>query len=618
MNNIIKEINVFYDECNGFLKELDSIINIEELMVLNIKEILNKNDFTSLLNIIKQPNDILEFLQIIKNINIINTMFNLFVESISIDIYKYKNLTDTTKFNFNTKQYEIRKLAKTYFKHNKQEIEQFTNDYINSITMLNDDTLQKINDLYNDSFIIMDKSKYKNIVFNIAQHVIKNEDQSIKIYNLIINEIVVIYNKFIDSNKIIEQFNEINKNNVLNLNNGKQLSNISTKFKNNSNSDTFKIKKTNFQLFNFIPFLLKNKNDVMSIQQIISKLLNYNMKSDNILLELSNAAKCYSVTKHINFTIILIQNNGNSINYNINPLFDKNVIISNSAGVNLDMIYKYNTIEQMGKSIDQEFEYIHVINYSNDAKNIGILLETHDFKHFRIMINTNVINPFNKNIENVLHSDLQSTIFINDDIITKILKQDTSDRIANYNKNVESSILENVTDNSLSQFYTSVDSNFNIYTSDTIYEKFTNHITESIISNILIILKNKNIKKSEPTKSVKNKILSILLNNGNIDIFTNSIIEFYNTMKLTTGESYLTYLSLLEYTINKFKKELIDNYNTLPYDTKTNNAPIFDTIYNLVIVSVKNVINIKTHIYDMSIEKEQLLIAFKHKLNESL
>ena len=69
MNNIIKEINVFYDKCFDFLKELDSILNINELMVINIKDILNKKNYTSLINNIKQPNDVLEFLQVVKNIN---------------------------------------------------------------------------------------------------------------------------------------------------------------------------------------------------------------------------------------------------------------------------------------------------------------------------------------------------------------------------------------------------------------------------------------------------------------------------------------------------------------------------------------------------------------------
>lgn len=600
MNDIVKEVQTFYNECVTFSSELDILSSIDELMVINIKKILDIGDIAKFTSY----NNIIEFLNFIKHINLTRFILGSFVEHISIDIYKYKDITDTNKFNFNLKQTDLRKLYKSHVKQIKQKLSVISDEYYNTIETIDDDTLTQINDLYNDSFILLNKDIFiqpQYTIFNISS-LSSVVNEKININNLIINEIGIIYNKFIDANAIILQFNEINKSNIL-VSTGD--SHVKTdKYKCVPNgTEIFKLPKVNFQLFTFIPFLLKDKGKIININDLIYKLIQYKItNSDNsqegILTGLLNAAKFYSISKHVNLTFIVIQNTGNLINYNINPLFDNNTIISNTAGVNNDMVYKFNTIEQLVNKQAQE-EFIHVINYSNDKPNIGVLLETVDFINFRIMLNVNVINNINKSIEDGIHNK----IFVNDQIITKILNQQPSSRIANYNKVVEDSILSKMQDNSISQFYTSVDTNFNIYTSTTVYDEFTNHIIDAIINNIESIIKDKTSKKH---------ILPILLDKSNIDIFISSIIEFYNSMKLTTNESFITYLSLMEYTINKFKKELIDNYNSITYDKQES---MLDILYNLVSISVKNVINVKTHMYDMSIEKEQLLIAFKHKLS---
>lgn len=607
MSNIIKEITVFYNECKEFVNELNIIIKYDEIIVINIKKILNTKTLDPIIDFIKLNNktDIINFLQLTKNINIITNILHLFMKHASVDIYKYRDITDSSKFDFNSKLINLRKSHNLFKKQINTDLKNLLNEYYDSITSLNDDTIQQINDLYNDSFIIFNNDiivtpSYK--LFNMINGIPKDMDvNTSKISNMIIDDVVIIYNKFIDTNDVINKLIELNKNNILTLTNSQPLLD---KYITNDHSGVFKVNKNNFQLYEFIPFLLKDNKNIIAFSDIIYKLTQYRLPNYEFN-ELLKAAQSISTTKYMNFVFMIIQNSGNNVNYNINPLFDNNVVISRTAGVNQDMVYKFNTIEQLDNS-STTTDYVHVINYSNDKPNVGILLETTDFKKFRLMININVINNINKTIG----ANLNDSIFIKDDVITKILKQQTSDRIANYNKIVENSIIANIQDNSLSQFYTSIDSNFNIYTNDAIYNKFTANIIDAIVKNVVIILKNKNIKKNDP---IKFNILPILLDASNIKIFTNSIIEFYNTMKLTHSESFLTYLSLLEYTINKFKKEIIDGHNAAKYSDYNS---VFDILYNLIINSVKNVINVKTHIYDMSIEKEQLLIAFKHKLDE--
>ena len=191
-----------------------------------------------------------------------------------------------------------------------------------------------------------------------------------------------------------------------------------------------------------------------------------------------------------------------------------------------------------------------------------------------------------------------------------MLDNNKSNKIEKNNENIEKKIIKNISNNTISDFYSSISYNFEIYDDKNIYNKLSNKIVFDIMKYV-----NENFVDKIIDQEITSYISDLLFSNDNIiNIFNSSIYDFYYTINNNSNfneESYLTYISILDYINNKFKKELFDTFNldinNLCITYKNNVINIID---NIIENSVSNIVNSKLNIYDSLIEKEQLLKAF--------
>jgi hypothetical protein len=644
--NLIKLIiKIFYD----FLPAIEILLVDNKILLSNINNLLKEDDninkiITTLNKNIENINNITDnklyiynLFEIYKFINLFNNIISIFIYYIDFDIFEdlKLNISNTLKTNLNINKnsilLEYSKFNDLYNSFNNDFIE-FTLNYFEKnykdIDMIS--LLENLTDLYNNSFIFINLDKDIYLNYTEIHYLLNVSDIDIittkyKINNLLIdlyiNFINKIYEKNINNeiNNILNITIENNKNNLFKIYNKTNINII----KDNKIYD--KIKYTNLQTFNFKPITLYNSNtllnvEVYTIYELINKLFKIKSKKINEFInskklntkllfdELSNIIKIYSNNTKEKFSIIIIKKNGNLINYDLNNLFNTTLNINNINGINNVFLQK-NIMINVIDNINSSDENINLINYNKDTTQSIILLDTIDFINYRILTNQNIIKHINSSIEKDITIN---DITINKTDIDNLLFNEKSYRINNLNKILQNKILQNINDNSIDDFYNSINNNFNIFDDETIYIK----LSITLYNNIMIYIK-KYIQKNTIKNNI-NSYISILLFDSNniIDIFSQTLFDFYFSLsqKTNSTESYLTYLSNVDSIVNKFKKDIFDNYNSTIYNNSItiNSENINDTISDIIKISINNIINTKTHIYDNMIEKEQLLIAFNN------
>jgi hypothetical protein len=647
-NSIIKNINlikslikIFYD----FIPSLEVLLsennnNLLNIIINLIKENSDINDIinninNNIKNINTNTDNILylyELFNIYKNIKLLNVIIEQYIYYIDFDIFTDLKLdiSNTLKTNININKNNILneyyKYKNSYDVLNNDLIESIINYFSQNIKNINiKDLFTKIHELYNNSFIFINLNKntylkYNDIyyLFNILEFTENNDNDiyNYKVDNLIINLYTTFINKLyeiVDDYELLYYINDIienNKDNLYNIFNNKKL-NVN---KNNN------INYYNLQTFNFKPITLYNNNEVLNIYELLIKLFDIKsnkinkytqvnkINKDLIFTELNNLIKLYSHNEKINYAIIIIKKTGNLINYDINNLLNNKLLINNINGINDTFLQKNIMIIPNDDKQNNEDNNIHLINYNDKTQKI-LLLDTLNYINYRILTNKNYI----KTIKNSINDDINlENIYINNDSIIKLLNNINSSRIDNFNNIIQNKIINNINDNSIDDFYNSINTNFDIYSDDSIYNKLALTILNNIMKYIIPMTKN----NKKTNLNIDKYIYNILFDNDKIiNIFTQTLYDFYFnlTNKNNLNESYLTYVSNVEYIINKFKKDIFDNYNLIIKKYNSYNIPDINSIISEIVkISIDNIINTKTHIYDTMIEKEQLLNAFNN------
>ena len=642
-NKIIKLLNlikilikIFYD----FIPSLEIILTNNKLLLDNIINLIKENNDINLIisninNLISNDNNELNLynlFDIYKNINFLDNIISIYIYYINFDIFGdiKLDISNTLKTNININKnnilLEYNKYIDKFIIFNDEFIN-FTSNFVTSnFNNLNNKLVfDKLTDFYNKSFFMinLDKDNYLNDKDNKYKYIdildISYSYENYKVTNLVINLYIKVLN-LMNENEYINNINESNKNNLFNFYNN----NINNYKKQIDNKNYDKIKYNYLQNFNFKPYALYNSNnllklDLFNIYDLVNTLFNIKSKKindiikskkinkDNLFNELNNIIKFYSNKKKENYAFIIIKKNGNLINYDINNLTNNGLIINNLSGINNIFLEKNNMINIINYFNDND-DFIYLINYNKELTQKLVLLDTTNFINYRILTNKNIVKIIDNNIEKDININY---IYINNSDIYNLLNKIKSIRITNFNKIMEKKIINNINDTSIDDFYNSINTNFNIYDDDTIYIKLSNNLYNNIMLYITKSIKNNNNKNI-------NKLLFISTilfdNNKIIDIFSNTLYDFYFSLsneKLLSDESYITYLSNVDYIINKFKKDIFDNYNSIKIDVHIDEN-IENIISNIIKISINNIINTKTHIYDNMIEKVQLLVAFKN------
>lgn len=592
----------FHNVCTEFISNIDFIKNNSPQFYDNIlTTLLDEYNFLSNGDIDKYET-ISEFMQYHRNINIIANKLVIFVNLVNFNIDRRYNLTDTAMHTYDIHRSKIVVSSNAFKRLFNAEYDKSVESFINNINYetIDDNQIHEINNIFNNSFFINTKA---NLIYSLPKMTIKVasaeecgkynlNDHNIK--NLVVVEYTELFNKFIDTSNLIVRLHELNKSNVLNL------SNITfvDKYKHPKLTNIFTLTQLNsIQLFSLIPFQLNKGTHTLTIDEIIHKICGIELKkTDSLFNDLLNVCNVYTPMININFVIVIINHSGNMVNYNINQLFNTNIRTGSKEGLTDDIIYKFNTIS-FGKATKIDHKQVTVVNYSNDNDNIALILDTNDGINFRVLINKPIISKTNKQLED----GINNSIFIDDYLLSKLLlHRKINNRIESYNSAVEESILSKIKSENKSFYYSSIDTNYDIYTDDRIYIAFTNYIIDAMATHIDYLIKR------NPTSSE----ISLLIDDSNIDLFRESILKYYPKLNLNDKESFLTYLSNLENTVSKFRKELIDSYNRLP------DGYIPNKINTLMHNAITTVINSKSNIYDSAIAKEQIIIAFKNKIHD--
>lgn len=609
-------IKIFHE----FLPSLHLLLHIDNSILYdNIHKIIKENThIKTILNDINDINEnieeknineyITDLINIYNNVNLLNNILELYIHYINFDIFDDLNLdiSNTQKKNLNVDKNNIILEYNTYlnvystFNNNYQQfLQNYIIDNYSSIDVMSLLECIFVNLDKNYIFINLNKNTYLDInemyfTFNINKTININ-NENCKINNTFIDLYIMLINVFYSNElqeknlSFIDNKIEQNKNKIFKINNINPTNKIYKKnklqFTNFNNLQTFQFKPVNLNI-NIDKFLDKYCNiKSNNLSNIISKK---NVNINNLSDELYKIIKLFSNKSKTNYAIFIIKKVGNVINYDINNLINHKISIHKNSGINKNIISKNNMISNSHFSQINNNQLLYLINYSEETENI-LVFDTINFNNFRVLTNNNIyIDINNINIQQFSAKNKQN--------IFNLINNKGSSRINNYNSYIEKTIINKINTNSLSDFYTKIASNFDIYDDDTIYNKLTNKLLNNIMS---YVKKNKN-----------KKIYNLLFNDDSIiDIFTETLYEFYFSLsdKKNIDESYLTYLSNVEYIINKFRKDIFDNYIILK---NNNNSSDIILITNIIKTSIENIINTKTHIYDNMIEKVQLLKAF--------
>jgi len=566
----IKNINKNYKKIYNFIflykNELINIINDN-----NSKNLLNEN-----INNIKIDKIITELDNNIQNINnlSINTYLNIYIKIKKLEDYLNNNIKYINQIDIYEKQYLISDTSKNNINKNKEVILDLYKKY----NEINIELLNELNKLIFEYINI--KENYKDIIEII--------------YNVLLDNIIIIdfYMEFIKEIKLLNI-----DDNILNLINNYNYI-IQQKLL-SKELDTYKIKSNNNQLlfnnnkvFNNNYYTIKknciindfHKYHIIKKYKLLSELFldTINIKKFNNITykdldKMSIISNLFYKMDKIPLIIILIKSDIDNINYNLVNLLNNNNIIESTYGINTNFINKTKTIMTKSEYLKDLFN--NNKNYISNIDNISII-------HNKILYNK--INN-SKELNNILQTPVllinydnnyYNLYSNNNDYLMKLedikylLLNEPNYIIENYNNILNHNILNKI-------------NSYNIY------EKYLENIqnTYDLYSNINHIeLKNIIINEIKKIKLKINNENKLIIIEQILEIINHNIYNYINkktNIKLES-ELFLIYLSNINSLLSKFKKEIVDNYNS---DLLINIDNIINNQYKNIQIIIDNIID---------------------------
>ena len=531
---------------------------IEEQLGSNLNEDIIKNIIKKIEKYIEEINrissdkekELLKLLKLFKKLITLNKILNDDMKIISsVDIFNQKTLmSDTSKNNIHKNKMHIIDIFNMYQKKITLDNNLILNDItdkIKSIIIPNDKSL-KSNDLLISYNLIKIINKYFNkniIIIDLLCLVIKklnNIDNSIDdlIYTLKEN----LKNYTIEKD-LLDQKIKINSNPSIEL----ELDNKTKYSKYTLIKENLNIVK-NLNKFNYLNSYI-SLNDLFKNYLDSSLKINNNLNSANFT-QIYKFTELYSKQIKKEVTVIILECEKDNINYNINNLLDSKLIVDKTSGINDIFIKKTNTIVEYGKdnkdndltsTYISNIQKIHIINspYNLDKKN-NVILTVNDYNSDVILIHTNNKNKFDIFTNKTNDLKLRDVLFI--------FHNKPNYRVENYNNVIENNILNQIEKkNILEEYHKNINFDVNTYTPANSIE-----IKNKIINDIKSKIKLEFNLKNKPV--IIDMILDIIVDNISKFIKNKNKIEY-------NSEIYLTYFSNVNSVINKFKKEVVDNYD---------------------------------------------------------
>jgi hypothetical protein len=531
---------------------------IEEQLGSNLNEDIIKNIIKKIEKYIEEINrissdkekELLKLLKLFKKLITLNKILNDDMKIISsVDIFNQKTLmSDTSKNNIHKNKMHIIDIFNMYQKKITLDNNLILNDItdkIKSIIIPNDKSL-KSNDLLISYNLIKIINKYFNkniIIIDLLCLVIKklnNIDNSIDdlIYTLKEN----LKNYTIEKD-LLDQKIKINSNPSIEL----ELDNKTKYSKYTLIKENLNIVK-NLNKFNYLNSYI-SLNDLFKNYLDSSLKINNNLNSANFT-QIYKFTELYSKQIKKEVTVIILECEKDNINYNINNLLDSKLIVDKTSGINDIFIKKTNTIVEYGKdnkdndltsTYISNIQKIHIINspYNLDKKN-NVILNINNYNSDVILIHTNNKNKFDIFTNKTNDLKLRDVLFI--------FHNKPNYRVENYNNVIENNILNQIEKkNILEEYHKNINFDVNTYTPANSIE-----IKNKIINDIKSKIKLEFNLKNKPV--IIDMILDIIVDNISKFIKNKNKIEY-------NSEIYLTYFSNVNSVINKFKKEVVDNYD---------------------------------------------------------
>jgi hypothetical protein len=583
----VKYYKSLYNLIFLYTNELKEIIT-DKFMINYINEEISDEIVKKLIKKIEKYNsssgqETLNLLRLVKNIIKLETLLKFHINIINeIDIYDKKILmSDTSKNNINKNKLHILDIYKIHYTNiNKnnilitQEIVQFICNHI--ITITTDKQLLEIN-IINTYF-----QKHLELIDFYILFI--GDLKLITIDNIVLNDYIdtlIDQNKSILLEKELEKLDiKCNKNINVNLssqNDTKKSTkpsksvNTITSIKNNLNIvktfNNFKLQKQ----FESIESILDHHN--ISYQ-------SKNFTGKDLKSKLENINKALTNNKVI---FILIECKKDLISYNIQNLLNNNIKVDKLSGINDNYLKKTNTIMETSQNDENNNVYIsniqkiHILNSSFNIKSSKLNVDYNDYNSKIILVHTNDSKSFN-----LMSNDAGAPITFKD--IVPLIKNQPSYNIENYNSMLENNILSFIENKSiLDEYHKTMQFDIKSYNlQNTLQMK--NNIMDDIYKKIKIefTFDNKNI--------IVDMILNIIIDNISTYIKDKNKIEY-------DAETYMTYLFSVHSLMNKFKKDIIDNYDNGILDKL---EYLIDNIYGKILKINDNVVDkyYYTHIID--------------------
>lgn len=555
-------IFLYKNELHNIFSQNKDIIKESSLNEDNIKKIIKKIEkyvadikYEEYQYNMKSPEkELLKLLKLFKKLILLNKILNEDMDIISnIDIFNQKTLmSDTSKNNIHK---------------NKMHIIDIFNLYQKKITLDNNLILNDIVDKIK-SIIIPNTIQLKSNEVLLAYQLIKIINTYFNKNVIIIDLLCLIIKKLNNIDNSIDDLIYTMKENLKNYTIEKDL--LDQKIKINLNPSIeleleldSKVKSSKYILIKENSNIVKNLNkfsylnSYTSFNDLFKNYLDFtsaikinnNLNSANFT-QIHKITELYSKQTKKELTIIILECEKDNINYNINNLLDNSLLVDKLSGINDIYIKKTNTIVEYPKDNKYDnitstyisnIQKIHIINspYNLDKKN-NVTLTVNNYNSDVILIHTTNKNKFDIFTNKTNDLKLRDILFI--------FHNKPNYRIENYNNIIENNILNQIEKkNILEEYHKNINFDVNTYTPANSIE-----IKNKIINDIKSKIKLEFNLKNKPV--IIDMILDIIVDNISKFIKHKNKIEY-------NSEIYLTYFSNVNSVINKFKKEVVDNYD---------------------------------------------------------
>lgn len=582
----IKYYKSLYNLIFLYTNELKEIIS-DKFMINYINDEINDDIVKKLIKKIEKynssPKEIINLLKLAKNIIKLSKLLSFHISIINeIDIFDKKILmSDTSKNNINKNKLhilDINKIHSTNINANNiiiiKEIVKELNTHINhdniNKSLSNIDIVntyfqkhQELIDFYVQFIDSIKSNTDKNQKLDDYIDVILEQDKS-KLLQTDLENLEIKCNKNIEIILSYENKKKSTKadKSIITIKNNLNIVKTFNNFKLQSQFESFE----NILDHNNISYKAFSKGDLKS------KLENIN----KVLIDHENNYK-----KKIIF--VLIECKKDLISYNINNLLNSNIKVDKQSGINDNYLTKTNTIvDSHNDDIDNIYisniQKIHIINSSMEAKPSKLIINYDTYNSKIILVHTYNYKSFNL----MSHSDINESIKFSD--IIPLIKNQPSYNIENYNSLLENNILKNIEEKSiLDEYHKTMQFDIKSYGLENTLQ-MKNNIMDDIYSKIKLkfTFENKN--------AITDMILDIIIDNISLYIKNKNKIEY-------DAETYMTYLFSVNSLMNKFKKDIIDNYDDNFLDKLDT---LIDNIYKKILNINDNVVDkyYYTHIID--------------------